>query len=189
LFVGNDTVANFLFVNRGNGKFEEVGLGANVGYSAEGRARSGMGVDSADYDQDGWMDLFVTNVDQEMYSLYHNNRDETFDDMAVRYGIGKVTRLMSGWGVKFFDYDNDGTPLLLKNQTGHLNHWLGARLMAKRNNPDAVGALVSWQAGDLKRSLFKAGGGSYLASHDPRIVMGIGKRNRMDWVEVRWPSP
>ena len=267
LFVANDTVANFLFVNRGNGKFEEVGLGANVGYSAEGRARSGMGVDSADYDQDGWMDLFVTNVDQEMYSLYHNNRDETFDDMAVRYGIGKVTRLMSGWGVKFFDYDNDGTldlllanghpddkieehtsgvkyreplllfhgtgrsfenvtadsgplfsrpyaargmaigdfnndgaldvliaindgaPLLLKNQTGHLNHWLGARLMAKRANPDAVGALVSWQAGDLKRSLFKAGGGSYLASHDPRIVMGIGKRNRMDWVEVRWPQP
>src|SRR5207244_9094247 len=53
---------------------------------------------------------------------------------------------------------NDGAPLLLKNQTGHLNHWLGARLVAKRANPDAVGALVSWQAGDLKRSLFKAGG-------------------------------
>src|SRR5258708_39311014 len=109
LFVANDTVENFLFVNRGHGKFEEIGLQANVGYSTEGRARSGMGVDSADYDQDGWMDLFVTNVDQEMYSLYHNNHDETFDDMAVPYGIGKVTRLMSGWGVKFFDYDNDGT--------------------------------------------------------------------------------
>src|SRR5438105_4103734 len=108
----------FRSVNRGNGKFEEIGLQANVGYSAEGRPRSGMGVDSADYDQDGWMDLFVTNVDQEMYSLYHNNRDETFDDMAVPYGIGRVTRLMSGWGVKFFDYDNDGTPdLFLAN--GH----------------------------------------------------------------------
>src|SRR5438034_93420 len=109
LFVANDTVANFLFVNRGNGKFEEIGLQSNVGYSVEGRARSGMGADSADYDQDGWMDLFVTNVDQEMYSLYHNNRDETFDDMAIPYGIGKVTLHMSGWGVKFFDYDNDGT--------------------------------------------------------------------------------
>jgi len=53
--------------NNGNGKFEEMGLQTNVGFSAEGRARSGMGVDSADYDQDGWMDLFVTNVDQEMY--------------------------------------------------------------------------------------------------------------------------
>ena len=267
LFVANDTVANFLFVNRGNGKFEETGLQANVGYSTEGRARSGMGVDSADYDQDGWMDLFVTNVDQEMYSLYHNNRDETFDDMAVPYGIGRVTRLMSGWGVKFFDYDNDGTldlflanghpddkieehtsgvkyreplllfhgtgrgfenvtagsgslfsrpyaargmavgdfnndgaldaliaindeaPLLLKNQAGQLNHWLGARLVAKRANPDAIGAQVSWQAGDLKRSLLKTGGGSYLASHDPRMVLGIGKRTHMDWVEVRWPQP
>src|SRR5438034_10881019 len=78
-----------------------------------------MGVDSADYDQDGWMDLFVTNVDQEMYSLYRNNRDETFDDMAVPYGIGKVTRLMSGWGVKFFDYYNDGTPDLLIANSHH----------------------------------------------------------------------
>ncbi len=267
LFVANDTVANFLFVNRGNGKFEEIGLQANVGYSAEGRPRSGMGVDSADYDQDGWMDLFVTNVDREMYSLYHNNRDETFDDMAVPYGIGKVTRLMSGWGVKFFDYDNDGTPdlflanghpddkieahssevkyreplllfrgtdqglenvtgssgplfskpyaargmaigdfnndgavdvliaindgppLLLKNQVGQRNHWLGVKLVAKRANPDAVGALITWQAGDLKRSHFKTGAGSYLASHDPRVVLGMGQYTQMNWVEIRWPMP
>ncbi len=81
LFVANDTVANFLFANRGNGKFEEIGLQADVGYSADGRARSGMGVDSADYDQDGWMDLFVDNVDQEMYSTYHNNHDETHIDL------------------------------------------------------------------------------------------------------------
>src|SRR5260370_11516603 len=108
LFVANDTVANFLFLNRGNGKFDEMGLQANVGYSAEGHVRSGMGVDAADYDQDGWVDLFVTNVYREMYSLYHNNHDETFDELAIPYGIGRVTRLMSGWGVKFFDYDNDG---------------------------------------------------------------------------------
>jgi len=224
-------------------------------------------VDSADYDQDGWMDLFVTNVDREMYSLYHNNRDETFDDMAVPYGIGKVTRLMSGWGVKFFDYDNDGTPdlflanghpddkieahssevkyreplllfrgtdqglenvtgssgplfskpyaargmaigdfnndgavdvliaindgppLLLKNQVGQRNHWLGVKLVAKRANPDAVGALITWQAGDLKRSHFKTGAGSYLASHDPRVVLGMGQYTQMNWVEIRWPMP
>jgi hypothetical protein len=267
LFVANDTVENFLFVNRGNGKFEEVGLQANVGYSAQGKPRSGMGVDAADYDQDGWTDLFVTNLDQEMYSLYHNNRDETFDDMALPYGIGKVTRLMSGWGVKFFDYDNDGNldlflvdghpddkieehasevkyrepmllfhgtgqrfedvtassgpvfsrpyaargmavgdfnndggldvlvavnnaaPLLLKNQVGRLNHWLGVKLVVKNANPDAVGAQITWQAGDLKRSRFKTGAGSYLASHDPRLVLGIGKHPQVDWVEVKWPLP
>src|SRR5256714_6546149 len=66
LFVANDTVANFLFANRGGGKFEEIGEPAGVAYSAEGRPRSGMGVDSADFDQDGWMDLVVANVDREM---------------------------------------------------------------------------------------------------------------------------
>src|SRR5581483_2477999 len=72
LFVANDTVANFLFANRGKGKFEEIGEPAGIAYSAEGRPRSGMGVDSADFDQDGWMDLFVANIDHEMYSLYRN---------------------------------------------------------------------------------------------------------------------
>ena len=260
LFVGNDTVANFLFLNRGNGKFEEAGLQANVGYSAEGKARSGMGVDAADYDQDGWMDLFVTNTDHEEYSLYHNNHDETFDDT-------RVIRLMSGWGVKYFDYDNDGdldllvanghpddkiekhssgvkysepmllfhgngkrfenvsdssgpvftkpyaaralaigdfnndgaldilvgvnddAPLLIKNNAARRNHWLGLKLVAKRANPDAIGAIITWQAGDLKRSTCKTGGGSYLASHDPRVVLGIGSRPKVDWVEIKWPLP
>ena len=108
LFVANDTVANFLFVNRGNGKFDEIGEPAGVAYSADGRPRSGMGVDSADFDQDGWMDLFVANVDREMYSLYRNNRDESFDDQAGGTGIAAATRLLSGWGLKFLDFDNDG---------------------------------------------------------------------------------
>jgi hypothetical protein len=267
LFVGNDTVANSLFLNRGNGKFEDAGLQANVGYSAEGKARSGMGVDAADYDQDGWMDLFVTNTDHEEYSLYHNNHDETFDDMAIPYGITRVTRLMSGWGVKYFDYDNDGdldllvanghpddkieehssevkyseplllfhgngkrfenvsassgpvftkpyparglaigdfnndgaldilvgvnddAPLLIKNNAARHNHWLGLKLVAKRANPDAIGAIITWQAGDLKRSTCKTGGGSYLASHDPRVVLGVGSRPKVDWVEIKWPLP
>src|SRR5206468_6305335 len=108
LFVANDTVQNFLFVNRGKGKWEEIGLAAEVGFSENGQARSGMGVDSADFDEDGWQDLFVANVDQEMFSIYRNNHDLTFDDMAGPMGLGRLTRLMSGWGVKFFDYDNDG---------------------------------------------------------------------------------
>lgn len=271
LFVANDTVANFLFANRGNGKFEEIGLQAGVAYSAEGGARSGMGVDSADYDQDGWMDLFVDNVDHEMYSLYHSNHDESFTDVAVPNGIANATYMMSGWGVKFFDYDNDGNidlfianghpddkigeqysavtyreplllfrntgggfqhtfenvstrggplfterfaargmavgdfdndggvdvliavnngaPLLLRNNIGSQNHWLGLRLVGTLANRDAVGARITWQAGDLKRSFLKVGGGSYLASHDPRVVLGIGKRTQIDWVEIKWPAP
>jgi hypothetical protein len=88
LFVANDTMPNFLFLNR-NGKFGDVALEASVAYSQDGRARSGMGVDSADFDQDGWQDLFVSNVDQEMYSLYRNEHDLTFTDIAGNAGYRK----------------------------------------------------------------------------------------------------
>ncbi|HKW65128.1 MAG TPA: CRTAC1 family protein [Candidatus Acidoferrum sp.] len=267
LFVANDTIPNFLFVNKRNGKFEDTALEAGVAYSQNGRARSGMGVDSSDFDQDGWQDLFVTNVDQEMYSIYRNNHDVSFEDEAGPMGLGRSTRLMSGWGVKFFDYDNDGgvdlfianghpddkievhsshvsykeplllfhsngrtlenvsavagpaftrsfaargmaigdfnndglvdalvavndgAPLLLKNVSAPENHWLGVRLIGKKSNPDAIGAMIKWQAGDLKRSRLKVGGGSYLSSHDSREVLGIGNRTKIDVLEIRWPQP
>src|SRR6266480_2535832 len=116
LFVANDTLPNFLFVNKGNGKFEEVGLQAAVAYSEAGRPRSGMGVDATDYDGDGWQDLFVANIDQEFFSLYHNRKDLTFTDEPGE--IGPATQLLSGWGLRFFEYDNDGDPdLFLVN--GH----------------------------------------------------------------------
>src|ERR1700720_1972053 len=108
LFVANDTVANFLFLNKKSGKFGEIGLESGVAFSQDGRERGGMGVDSADFDQDGWQDLFVTNVDQEMYSIYHSNHDLTFEDMARPMGIGRRTLRMSGWGLKVFDYHNAG---------------------------------------------------------------------------------
>ncbi len=123
LFVANDTVQNFLFVNNGpapNGQWnwDEIGLQSDVGFSENGRPRSGMGVDAADFDGDGWQDLFVANVDHEMYSVYINNKDETFHDVAEKTGVAHDTKLMSGWGLKYFDYDNDGIlDLLLAN--GH----------------------------------------------------------------------
>jgi hypothetical protein len=77
-----------------------------------------MGVDAADVFQTGYQDLFVANVDQEMFSLYRNQKDESFRDEAHSDGIGQSTRLLSGWGLKFFDYDNDGNvDLILAN--GH----------------------------------------------------------------------
>jgi hypothetical protein len=267
LFVANDTVANFLFANRGGHKFEEIGFTAGVAYGEGGKARSGMGVDSADLSQTGWMDLFVTNLNNEFFGFYHNRHDETFEDIAAPSGIANASKLMSGWGLKFFDYDNDGDidliianghpddliekiydnvgyrerlmlfhstgtglkntseesgpvfaqpmsarglalgdfnndgavdvlvscnnepPVLLRNNAGRQNHWLGIKLIGKKANIDAVGATITYQAGDLKRSRMKVGGGSYLSSHDPRMVLGIGKRPKIDWIEIKWPQP
>jgi enediyne biosynthesis protein E4 len=213
------------------------------------------------------MDLFVANIDHENYSLYQNNHDETFDDRAGALGIAAATRLMSGWGLKFFDYNNDGNldlflsngnpddliqvyhkdvdyqeplllfrkseagfenvsassgpvfakslsarglaigdfdndggvdvlisvnggaPLLLRNEVGKLNHWLGLRLVGKTANIDAIGARITYHAGDLKRSRTKTGGGSFLSAHDPRVVLGLGSRTKIDLLEVKWPQP
>jgi hypothetical protein len=264
LFVANDTMPNFLFINQGGKKFEEVGLAAGVAFSQAGRARSGMGVDAADYDGDGWQDLFVANIDYEFFSLYHNEKDVTFTDQPRE--IAAATQLLSGWGLRFFDYDNDGdpdlmlvnghpddfvemhnsrvkykeplvlfantgsdfknvsqssgavfskdfsgrgmaigdfdndgdldvlvsnngeAPLLLRNDGGNKNNWLGLSLVATKSNPAAVGATITWQAGTLKRSRLKTAGGSYLSSHDPREILGIGAAKKIDSVEIRWPS-
>src|SRR6188474_3452178 len=125
LFVANDTVADFLFLNKGNGKFEEIGLAAGVAYSDAGSPRSGMGVDAADFDGDGWQDLFVANIDQEFFSLYHNDKELIFTDQPGE--IAPATQLLSGWGLKFFDYDNDGDPdLFLVN--GHPDDMIESRI-------------------------------------------------------------
>jgi len=79
---------------------------------------------------------------------------------------------------------NNETPVLLRNNAGSQNHWLGIKLVGKKANIDAVGARLTYQAGDLKRSRMKVGGGSYLSSHDPRLVLGIGKRAKIDWLEI-----
>jgi hypothetical protein len=206
-------------------------------------------------------------VDHEMYSLYRNNHDESFADVARSSDIAEATGLLSGWGLKLFDYDNDGrvdlflanghpddqvegytmrvkykeplllfhndgsrmrnvsaqagpvfgrtfparglavgdydndgrvdvlvanngeAPLFLKNNTGRENHWLGLKLQGGKCNRDAVGAVITWSAGGVKRSRMKNGGGSYLSSHDPREVLGLGAATTVDWVEIKWPQP
>ena len=110
LFVANDSVPNFLFLNKGGGKFEEIGLAAGVAYSPEGAARSGMGVDAIDYDHDGFQDLFVANISREKFSLYRNQKDNSFEDVAGPTGIAMATIMDTGWGIRFFDYDLDGWP-------------------------------------------------------------------------------
>lgn len=267
LFVANDTVQNFLFMNRGKGNWEEIGLASEVGFSANGQPRSGMGVDAADFDQDGWEDLFVANVDQEMFSLYKNRGTESFQDVAHANGVAQSTRLLSGWGLKFFDYDNDGrldlllanghpddmieqystqvtykeplvlfhnegsrlkdvsatsgpafkdryaarglavgdidndgrldvlisnnggAPLLLRNRSGAGNHWVGLSLRGVTCNRDAIGVRISWSVNGSVIRRLKTGGGSYLSSHDPREILGLGPATRVDWIEIAWPAP
>ena len=116
LFVANDSVANFLFLNKGAGRFDEIGLEAGVAYSSDGNPRSGMGVDAADYDGDGLQDLFVGNFNRERFSIYRNRGKLLFSDEAGPTGIGTATQMYSGWGVKFFDFDHDGDDdLILAN--------------------------------------------------------------------------
>ena len=116
LFVANDSVANFLYLNKGGGKFEEIGFQAGVAYSADGAARSGMGADAIDFDGDGRQDLFVANISRERYSLYRNSGDSRFQDVAGPTGIGVATMMDAGWGCRFVDFDLDGRPdLILAN--------------------------------------------------------------------------
>jgi hypothetical protein len=268
LFQANDTAANYLFMNRGGKKFEEIGLAAGVGYSEDGAPRSGMGVDAADVDGDSWPDLFVANIDQETFSLYHNNGDETFDDHNKSSGIANATRLLSGWGLRFFDYDNDGlldliianghpddqvdarsrgvtfkeplrlfrnagngkmadvsdqsggvflekhsarglatgdlnndgyldvvvgvngdAPLVLYNNGESKNKWIGLQLEGTTANPSATGAIIKWSVSGVVRSALKAAGGSFMSTHDPRDIIGLGAAQRVDWLEIHWPKP
>jgi hypothetical protein len=84
---------------------------------------------------------------------------------------------------------NGGLPLLLENRSGAGNHWLGLKLEGVTCNRDAIGARIRWSAGGVIRSRLKNSGGSYLSSHDPREILGVGKAEKIDWIEIAWPKP
>jgi enediyne biosynthesis protein E4 len=118
LFVANDSMVEFLYHNKGDGTFEEVGLLSEVAVDGDGRTYAGMGVDFADYNNDGWPDLVITDLANQRYALYLNNRDSTFSYASFTSGVARATMPHSGWGVRFLDYDNDGWKDLLIAQ-GH----------------------------------------------------------------------
>ena len=118
LFVANDSMVEFLYHNKGDGTFEEVGLLSEVAVDGDGRTYAGMGVDFADYNNDGFPDLVITDLANQRYALYQNNRDSTFTYASFTSGVARLTMPHSGWGVRFLDYDNDGWKDLLIAQ-GH----------------------------------------------------------------------
>ena len=266
IFQANDTAANFLFRNDGNGTFSEVALEAGCAFDRNGHARGGMGVDADNLSGTGYQDVFVTNFSAQENAFWHNNGDGTFDEITYALGLGTISIPFSGFGTRFFDYDNDGRddlfvlnghpfesiekmfpkttyaerpflfantgeafrevafehgaalkrsylgrglaigdfdndgdedlllmnagqpPVLLRNDGGNQNHWLGIKLIGTRSNRDAIGAWVTIKAGPLRRVKQLLGGTSYLSASDLRLLFGLGKNKKVDEVHVRWPS-
>jgi enediyne biosynthesis protein E4 len=165
LFVANDSMFEFLYHNKGNGAFEDIALAAGVAVDLDGRAYAGMGVDFADYNNDGWPDIVVTDLANQRYALYQNNGDGTFTYATQSIGVGPMTLAHSGWGVRFLDYDNDGWKDLLVAQ-GHdldtieLNypnlHYREPMLLARNTGHGFVD--VSAQAGNVFRQPWVARG-------------------------------
>jgi len=108
IYVANDDTPNYLFYNKGDGTFAEIAILTGCAYSADGIAQAGMGVDTGDYNSDGFLDLFVTNFSYETNTLYRNNGDGTFTDVSYKARLGEESYLFLGFGTGFLDPDNDG---------------------------------------------------------------------------------
>ena len=309
LYVANDSMENYLFDNSGNGTFEEVALLVGVAFNEAGQAEAGMGVDCADVDGDGFLDLMIGHLDNETNTLYRNEGGGMFTDVTPTSGIGPPTLLKVAFGMVFLDvendgdadafaanghvldnislvsdqvpykqpnqlfenvgggrfveaserygpgldivkasrglaagdYDNDGDvdllvaniaegPDLLRNEGGNGENWLMVKLVGgarggmrnanfgnqgissreerrsgegmpnprsevggegpgdRVSNRDGIGARVTVVAGDLRQVKEVHCGASYLAANDLRVHFGLGKREGVDSLEVRWPS-
>jgi len=264
--VANDTWPNFLFENKHDGTFNDVSLISGLAASEDGRYEAGMGIDAADVDGDGNLDIYITHLDFELNRLYHNNGDGTFTDATYSSGIGNKAILLSGVAAKFIDYDNDGwpdilqangamlenvqlyhslvsykepllmfrnlghgkfekvseslgpdfnrpmagrglatadflndgqvgiavncrgeSPLLLRND-GSPNHWLEVLLIGTKSNRDGIGSLLKLSSGGVVHVEQSKGGTSYMSASDPRIHFGLGKRTKIDSLQITWPS-
>ena len=108
ILLANDSIPEFLFHNKGNGTFEEIALPSGIGLDGNGATFAGMGVDFEDYNNDGWPDAIITDLANQKYALYANAGDGSFDYTTLTTGLGAISLLHSGWGVRFLDYDNDG---------------------------------------------------------------------------------
>lgn len=264
VFVGNDEAPNFLFQNDGRGNFTEKGLVTGVAYDFSGRENSSMGVDCGDIDNDGRLDLFMTDYQSELPVFYRNlgegffedatstaritndlfphvswgigivdldndgdrdlyiacghfDRIETIDDrtshrvpnyLLMNTGAGKfvdvsrrggdgLTILESSRGASCDDLDNDGRvdvvvlnshapPTILRNESPAGPHWIQIQLIGVRSNRDGVGARVRVVAGDLTQIAEVHSGRSYQGHHGTRLHFGLGQRDRVDRIEVRW---
>jgi hypothetical protein len=205
LFITNfDDEYNILYHNDGHGSYTDVSFRSGV--AKVSLPYVGWGTKFLDYDNDGWVDLFVTNGHvypqrghyRQREFLHHNNHDGTFTEVAAQTGETLMEERV-GRGVAVGDIDNDGdldvvvndldgTPQLLRNDGGNANNSVLLRLVGTKSNRDGIGARVKVVSGDLTQIDEVYSGGSYLSQNDLRLHFGLGQRTKVDQVEVRWPS-
>jgi hypothetical protein len=267
LFLANDAGPNFLYHNRHDGTFDEVGMLGGVALGNDGQELGSMGVDFADYDHDGKLDLFVTNYTDQVDNLYRNIGGGAFSDMAWPAKLGQPSFHYVKWGTGFVDFDNDGwadifianghvypqvdaipgspgykepmqifrnhrdgtfediskasgvfempfesrrgaafgdvyndgnmdilvlnigqPPSLLINKTGNSNHRVAFHLVGTKSNRAAIGARVTIRAAGVMQFTEVRAGGSYLSQNDLRPHFGLEAADKMDRVDVTWPS-
>ncbi|MCC6585553.1 MAG: CRTAC1 family protein [Bryobacterales bacterium] len=266
IYVANDTNASLLFRNNHDGSFEEVGVFAGVAYNSEGKETSGMGVTAADYNADGWLDIFKTNFSDESASLYRGTGDGLFVEESELAGVGRnkkwvgwgcgfadfdndgwpdlfvvnghvypeldranrgvsfrqprivyrnlgtgrfadvsaaagpaITNPASGRGVAFGDLDNDGAieavvnnmndyPALLKLIARTDDHWITVQTVGVKSNRSGIGARVVCVTGKHRQMNEVRSGGSHFSQSDLRLHFGVGSNQRVDRIEIHWPS-
>ena len=272
IYVADDSTASALYQNLKNGKFQDIAIDAGCALSADGKPQAGMGISAGDYDLDGNLDLVKTNFAGDTPSLYHNLGGATFEDATFPAGLGRHTQFL-GWGVGFFDFDNDGWPDILicnghvypeveqlRTEAGYaqrkllyhnmhnshfadvseeagpaisepsasrgcafgdfdndgdidfvincvndvprlvrcdstLKHnWIKVRTIGTKSNRSGIGARLRCVAqipGETKPHSqideVRSGGG-YLSQSDLRVHFGIGKAEKVDLIEIKWPS-
>ena len=267
IYVANDGCPNFLFLNRGDGTFEDATESSGAAVDESGQVQGSMGVDIQDVDGDARPELVVTNFRGQPNTIYKNLDGRTFQDVSAVWGIVKDSRPLVGWGCALADFDNDGWPdffvvngevddnlrqfgqpydydeppllyrndrgrrfvtarsgagdfftktypargaafgdldddgdldivvtsmdrraILLVNESPGNGGWIRFKLEGRRSNRPAIGATVIVSAAGRTFTRAVRGGDSYLSANDPRPLIGIGKIDKVDRVEVRWPS-
>ena len=267
LLVANDTQPNKLYRNQHDGTFKDVAVEAGVAFSTEGKARAGMGIDTADFDNSGRAGIAITNFDNEMIGLYRAVGNGTFQDVATQAGVGLASVNTLGFGCLFLDADLDGSPdlavanghidetvrnirgnvgyaqspqLFLNDGRGHFrdvaasvggsfeqpkvgrglcfadvdrdgdldillttnngpaylyrndvtsgNRGIRFRLVGTKSNRDGIGASLQLFVGGASQTRLVKAGSSYLSQSELPVTFGIGKRDKIERVVIRWPS-
>jgi hypothetical protein len=265
IIVGNDAMANFVWNNDGTGHFKEVGLLSGLAYDLHGVGQGTMGVECADYDNDGRLDFHMTSYQKQWAILYRNAGRGLFDDVTHLTGAGTGTYSQVEWGNGLVDLDNDGDrdlfiacghlqdnvdlwddttsyearnillantgrgkftdisarsgdglavkrssrgaafddldndgdidavilnarrePTILRNDSPGRNHWIQIRLRGTSSNRDGIGARIKVVAGDLTLIDEVHSGRGYQSHYGMYPHFGLGRRTRIDRIEVRW---